>query len=95
MTGNPTSCVIYCELAFYSVNVSSQSIFIAVSCGGLPDPDNGAVDTSSGTTFMNTATYTCNEGYMLTGTMTRMCGSDMMWIGDAPTCQREILYLCF
>ncbi len=37
-----------------------------------------------------TATYTCTSGYMLMGaTTTRTCGSNMMWSGDAPTCEGE------
>ncbi|XP_064386204.1 uncharacterized protein LOC135334805 isoform X2 [Halichondria panicea] len=57
-----------------------------VNCGSLDAPSNGAVDTSSGTTFMMTATYTCNTGYTLTGANTRTCGSGGMWSGSDPTC---------
>ncbi|XP_064386238.1 E-selectin-like [Halichondria panicea] len=57
-----------------------------VNCGLLANPSNGAVDTSSGTTFMMTATYTCNTGYALVGANTRTCGSDGQWTPDAPTC---------
>ena len=60
--------------------------FIAVDCGDLTDPSNGAVDTSSGTTFMMTATYTCNTGYTFIGDMTRTCQANAMWSLTAPTC---------
>ncbi|XP_064386182.1 sushi, von Willebrand factor type A, EGF and pentraxin domain-containing protein 1-like isoform X2 [Halichondria panicea] len=56
-----------------------------VDCGPLTIA-NGAVDTSSGTTFMMTATYTCNTGYTLIGANTRTCGGDGQWTPDAPTC---------
>ncbi|XP_064386127.1 sushi, von Willebrand factor type A, EGF and pentraxin domain-containing protein 1-like isoform X2 [Halichondria panicea] len=57
-----------------------------VDCGSLSDPSNGAVDTSSGTTFMRTATYTCNTGYTLTGSNTRTCQADTDWSGSEPAC---------
>ncbi|XP_064386419.1 uncharacterized protein LOC135334961 isoform X2 [Halichondria panicea] len=59
---------------------------VAVDCGPLNPPSNGAVDTSSGTTFMMTATYTCNTGYNIVGSDTRTCGEDKTWTPDAPTC---------
>ncbi|XP_064386134.1 mucin-2-like isoform X4 [Halichondria panicea] len=66
-----------------------------VDCGSLDDPTNGAVDTFSGTTFMMTATYTCNTGYNIVGDMTRTCQDAMLWSGAAPTCDtpcpRELL----
>ena len=64
-----------------------QFFYIAVDCGPLTIA-NGAVDTSSGTTFMMTATYTCNTGYTLIGANTRTCGGDGQWTPDAPTCLR-------
>ncbi len=52
---------------------------------------NGMVDTSSGTTFMNTATYTCINDFVLTGETTRTCGSNGMWSNSVPTCEREFI----
>ncbi len=63
--------------------------FTAVDCNGLPVPSNGAVDTSSGTTFMMTATYTCNTGYNIVGSDTRTCGATALWTPETPTCARE------
>ncbi|XP_064386242.1 sushi, von Willebrand factor type A, EGF and pentraxin domain-containing protein 1-like [Halichondria panicea] len=57
-----------------------------VNCGSLSAPSNGAVDTSSGTTFMMTATYTCISGYTRVGTVTRTCQANAMWSLSAPTC---------
>ena len=65
-----------------------QHLPTAVDCGSLTNPTNGAVDKSSGTTFMMTATYTCNTGYTLIGANTRTCGGDGQWTPDAPTCLR-------
>ena len=58
----------------------------AVNCGPLTNPDNGQVDTSNGTTFGSTATYTCDTGYTLSGSQSRTCGADEMWISTEPTC---------
>ncbi len=36
------------------------------------------------------ATYTCNDGYLLMGDdMMRTCGSERMWSGSEPTCERK------
>ncbi len=50
---------------------------------------NGQVSTSSGTTFMNTATYTCDDGYNLNGALDRTCQANGNWSLTAPTCDRE------
>ena len=36
----------------------------------------------------DTCTYTCNNGYELTGSMTRTCQSDGTWSGSDTTCTR-------
>ncbi len=64
-------------------------LHIAVDCGVLTFPPNGAVDTSSGTTFMMTATYSCNTGYNIVEEATRTCGATALWTSEAPTCARE------
>ena len=56
-------------------------------CGGLPNPANGQA-TLAGRTSGSTATYTCNNGYQLTGVQTRTCQNTGMWSGMAPTCTR-------
>ena len=78
----------------YNMKRSLSNCFViflitAVDCGPLSNPDNGQVDTSSGTTFTNVAIYSCDTGYILTGSETQMCGSDRMWTPVAPTCVRK------
>ncbi len=76
------------------VILSSMNAFpTAVDCGPLFNPSNGAVDTSSGTTFMMTATYICNTGYTLIGANTRTCGAGGMWTPIVPTCDRKVIVL--
>ena len=75
----------------------------AVDCGPPTNPSNGAVDKSTGTTFMMTATYTCNTGYNIVGSESRTCGvngtsgattlTDGVWSPAAPTCE-SMLYQC-
>ena len=62
-------------------------ILVVVDCGSLTDPANGQVDLTSGTTFGQTATYSCNTGYNLVGDSTRTCQATGEWSGSAPTCQ--------
>lgn len=58
-----------------------------VECGNLPNPRNGRVDLT-GTTFGSSATYSCNNNYMLDGPQTRRCQADGTWSGREPTCER-------
>ena len=62
-------------------------ICTAVDCGTLANPNNGQVSHTSGTTFGQVATYSCNTGYNLMGGTIRMCQATREWFGSAPTCQ--------
>ena len=64
----------------------------AVDCGPLCNLTNGQVSHTAGTTFGQTATYSCNTGYNLVGDNTRTCQADGEWSGSAPTCQGMFLY---
>ena len=58
-----------------------------MDCGTLTNPVNGQVNHTAGTTFEQTATYSCNTGYNLVGDGTRTCQATGVWSGNAPTCQ--------
>ena len=58
-----------------------------VDCGALANPVNGSVDYNAGTTFRQTANYSCNIGYRLVGDSTQTCQAIGEWSGSAPTCQ--------
>ena len=64
-------------------------VSVVVDCGPLRDPDNGMVDTSRGTTYNSRATYTCDKGYNLNGTDSRICQPDGMWSAIEPVCNRK------
>ena len=58
-----------------------------MDCGTLNALANGQVSHTAGTTFGETATYSCDPGYNLTGDSTRTCQATGMWSGREPTCQ--------
>ena len=71
-------------------NTSLQYMYTsltAVDCGTLTNPPNGQVNHTSGTTFRQTATYSCNTGYYLVGGSTRTCQATGVWSGSMPICQ--------
>ena len=75
-----------CDRKYFCRKQQNLLFLLAVDCGLLNDTTNGAVDTSSGTAFMMTATYTCNLGYTLSSTDSRMCLASGLWSGEAPVC---------
>ena len=95
-TGNWSGSEPTCERMLLLSNrpiKSVHNVFLlstVVDCNTLSDPANGQVSTS-GTTFGETATYSCNTGYNLVGDNTRICGATGNWSGSAPTCERMLL----
>ena len=70
-----------------------------VTCSDLPLLTDGMIMYSAGAInnrpVTTEANYSCNAGHTLTGgSTTRTCGSDGMWSGFAPMCQREWNGLC-
>ena len=60
-----------------------------VDCGQLNSISNGQVDTSSGTIYNQTVTYSCYTGYYLVGSSVRTCLANGMWSFTAPVCECE------
>ena len=58
----------------------------AVICPALLDPINGAVTWTS-LTEGGVATYVCDDGFELEGSMRRTCESSGMWSGEEPMCR--------
>ena len=65
---------------------------LTVDCGSLPDPANGSVTHTVGTSLGQTAIYSCNTGYKLVGDNTRTCQATGNWSGSPPTCQGMYVY---
>ena len=58
-----------------------------MNCSTLSNQANGQVSHTAGTTFGQTATYSCDTGYNLVGDSNRICQATGEWSGRAPTCQ--------
>ena len=63
-------------------SLSLSLSLIDITCGELVEPANGDVEYNR--TFNSTATYSCDEGYTLTGNSQRICVG--LWSGSEPTC---------
>ena len=62
-----------------------------MNCDTLTKPANGQVSHTGGTTFGQTATYSCDTGYDLVGDNTRMCQATGVWSENAPICHGMFL----
>ena len=51
------------------------------------------MDTSSGTTYNQTAVYSCASGYNLVGSPTRTCQADGTWSPTVPECEGEYNFI--
>ena len=80
---------LYIDLTLHSVLRTVSIFFAVVSCGPLVAPSNGRVDTSDGTLFGDTATYSCDAGYPISGPSKRTCKANGQWSGTMPTCESE------
>ena len=68
-------------------------ILTVVNCGIPSNITHGQVNHTDGTTFGQTATYTCDSGYNLVGNTTCTCQATGVWSGRSPTCQRMLWLL--
>ena len=63
---------------------------ISGACSDLPPLINGGITYEAGSgNSRPIATYTCDNGYTVTGGSFRVCQNDGTWSGSAPTCQGE------
>ena len=65
-----------------------------VNCPSLNDPNNGVMNCSLGDdgvpSYEDTCNFTCNTGYKLTDSDTRICQSDGSWSGGSDdVCSRS------
>ena len=64
-----------------------------VPCLSLDSPSNGMINCSLGDdgvpSYEDTCNFTCDTGYVLTGSDTRTCQSDESWSGSIAMCSRS------
>ena len=67
-------------------------LYTSVPCSLLFDPNNGSINCSLGydrvTSYEDTCSFTCNTGYKLTGSDTRICQSNGSWSGSDVVCTK-------
>ena len=61
-----------------------------VDCGALSDPANGSVVHSS-TLVGSSASYTCDEGFVISEVAVRVCTSSREWSGVQPACNGMLM----
>ena len=70
---------------------------VSGTCFNLPPLMNGVITYTDGLVDsrpINTiATFTCDNGYTLTGGSFRACQNDGTWSGSAPTCQCKLVII--
>jgi len=70
-------------------------LFFAVACSPLTDLKNGVMTCSleddGVPSYKDTCSFTCNIGYEITGSDTRICGSNRKWSGRRTICRRGIV----
>ena len=87
-------CVVcVCVCSYVHTSIRTFLLLTVVDCGTLPNPSNGSVSHTAGTTVGQTATYSCNTGYNLVGDNNRTCGATGEWSGSEPTCERMLLFI--
>ena len=66
--------------------------FLVVPCSSLTDPNNGTINCLQGddgvSSYEDTCSFTCNNGYELTGSDTRTCQSNGNWSGNDTLCNQ-------
>jgi len=64
----------------------------ADACSLLTNPNNGVITCSLGDdgvpSYKDNCSFTCNVGYLLSGSKTRSCQSDVSWSGTEIFCRR-------
>ena len=65
------------------------SLCLIAICPPPANLGNGYLNFVSGTTGGSTATYACNDGYMMVGSSESICLEDRKW-STLPTCQGKL-----
>ena len=77
----------------YNIMLTNYIKYIAIMCATLSNPGKGQVAVNNHTVG-SIATYTCNNGYNITGENLRLCeqnGTTGQWTPEEPTCSRKLM----
>ena len=77
-----------CQVAKQQVTFNDVTV---AECPKLENPENGAFEYNSPMQdkeriWKSTATYKCNDGFVLRGVSLRTCQSNQEWSGEEPFC---------
>jgi len=71
----------------------------SIDCGNLLPPENGMLKLTAGMHDNNTlhasATYTCDLGFIMSGSAHRTCTETSEWLPGAPNCSASRTYSHF
>ncbi|XP_053376387.1 uncharacterized protein LOC123533517 isoform X2 [Mercenaria mercenaria] len=65
---------------------SDRPVCELVDCGNLTTPTHGTKKVLQGTKYNDKITFNCNEGFLLVGEETIICGKTGEWSNEAPIC---------
>ena len=63
-----------------------NSFFLVVDCGDPGHPRNGLTTASGGFTYGNEVTFSCNDNYVLDGSLLATCQNNGKWSKRLPVC---------
>ena len=67
--------------------------YIAVPCPKLNAPSGGTITVPTSPVYQDSARVSCQTGYYLQGSATRMCQASGKWSGAAPKCPSRLTQL--
>lgn len=70
-----------------------EHLAITRKCPSPNNPNNGVVNFKEGRKVGAKVWYSCNSGYKLVGSESRICKSDLTWFPKAPFCKRKSTHL--
>lgn len=85
----PPTCIRKCWRDHYTIIHCSNTV--AIVCGKLSNPINGAVTQENPPLVGTKAIYTCRKGFVLVGSSRRICQNNGRYSGSAPNCDGECL----
>jgi len=59
---------------------------LTVSCPELPSPNNGMIE-CTGSHFEDTCTFSCDGGFVISGSESRTCLGNKTWSGVETVCR--------